>query len=156
MKRLAARPHHVGSPYDKDNADFIAGPLQVVGLRHDHRNLRRALPDADGPRAGNGRAGRDCPPALAEPTLREDATSGQTREQLPVYNAYSIDGDVTGELVYVNYGIPRDYEILAEHGIDVKGKIVHRALRRILARHQAEGRGGAWRDRLPHLLGPAR
>ena len=43
---------------------------------------------------------------LAEPALEEDATSGQTTEQLPTYNAYSIDGDVTGELVYVNYGVP--------------------------------------------------
>ena len=61
---------------------------------------------------------------LAEPALTEDPTSNQSAEQLPTYNAYSIDGDVTGELVYVNYGIPRDYDSLAIRGIDVKGKIV--------------------------------
>ena len=61
---------------------------------------------------------------LAEPALAEDATSGQAAEQLPTYNAYSIDGDVTGELVYVNYGVPADYEELERRGIDVKGKIV--------------------------------
>ena len=48
-----------------------------------------------------------------EPALKEDATSGQNDEQLPTYNAYSIDGDVTGELVYVNYGVPADYEELS-------------------------------------------
>jgi N-acetylated-alpha-linked acidic dipeptidase len=61
---------------------------------------------------------------LAEPAIPEDSTSGQTDEQLPIYNAYSIDGDVTGELVYVNFGVPADYDELDRRGIDVKGKIV--------------------------------
>ncbi|MFP5285650.1 MAG: M28 family metallopeptidase, partial [Thermoanaerobaculia bacterium] len=77
--------------------------------------------------------------SLAEDTLAEDSTSGQHAEQLPTYNAYSIDGDVTGELVYVNYGVPRDYEELERRGIDVKGKIV-------LARY-----GGSWRGIKPKV-----
>jgi N-acetylated-alpha-linked acidic dipeptidase len=60
---------------------------------------------------------------LKEPALAEDATSGQAG-QLPTYNAWSADGDVTGQLVFVNYGLPEDYETLAKMGIDVKGKIV--------------------------------
>ena len=60
-------------------------------------------------------------------------------EQLPVYNAYSIDGDVTAPLVYVNYGVPRDYDELAERGVDVKGKIV-------IARY-----GGSWRGIKPKV-----
>jgi N-acetylated-alpha-linked acidic dipeptidase len=60
---------------------------------------------------------------LKEPALKEDATSGQP-DQLPTYNAWSADGDVTGELVFVNYGLPGDYDKLAEIGVDVKGKIV--------------------------------
>ena len=74
-----------------------------------------------------------------EPALKEDATSGQTAEQLPVYNAYSIDGDVTGELVYVNQGVPADYEELERRGIDVRGKIV-------IARY-----GGSWRGIKPKV-----
>src|SRR6195952_2870528 len=62
--------------------------------------------------------------SLKEPALPEDATSGQASEQLPVYNAWSADGDVTAPLVFVNYGVPADYEMLARMGIDVKGKIV--------------------------------
>src|SRR5206468_4546051 len=31
MKRLSARPHHVGSPYGKENADFIAGLFRSWG-----------------------------------------------------------------------------------------------------------------------------
>ena len=76
---------------------------------------------------------------LNEPALKEDATSGQQQEQLPTYNAYSIDGDVTAPLVYVNYGVPADYEELAQHGIDVKGKIV-------IAQY-----GGSWRGIKPKV-----
>jgi N-acetylated-alpha-linked acidic dipeptidase len=60
---------------------------------------------------------------LKEPAVPGDATSGQAN-QLPTYNAWSADGDVTGSLVFVNYGLPDDYERLARMGVDVKGKIV--------------------------------
>lgn len=62
--------------------------------------------------------------SLMEPPLKEDATSGQTKEQLPPYNCWSADGDVTAPLIFVNYGLPEDYEKLEQLGIDVKGKIV--------------------------------
>ena len=64
------------------------------------------------------------PPSFRNPPLPEDPTSGQTAEQLPTYNAYSIDGDVTAPLVYVNYGMPEDYEVAGASGISVKGAIV--------------------------------
>jgi N-acetylated-alpha-linked acidic dipeptidase len=76
---------------------------------------------------------------LNEPAIAADATSGQQAEQLPTYNAYSIDGDVTAPVVYVNYGVPADYEQLERRGIDVKGKIV-------LARY-----GGSWRGIKPKV-----
>jgi len=60
---------------------------------------------------------------LKEPGLKEDATSNQD-DQLPTYNAWSADGDVTADLVFVNYGLPEDYEKLDRLGISVKGKIV--------------------------------
>jgi N-acetylated-alpha-linked acidic dipeptidase len=77
--------------------------------------------------------------ALEEPALAVDPTSGQKAEQLPTYNAYSIDGDVTGPLVYVNYGLPEDYEELDRLGISVKGKVV-------LARY-----GRSWRGIKPKV-----
>src|SRR6202012_4426814 len=76
---------------------------------------------------------------LEEPTLPEDPTSNQKDEQLPTYNAYSIDGDVTGPVVYVNYGTPADYEQLARMGVSVRGAIV-------LSRY-----GGSWRGLKPKL-----
>ena len=76
---------------------------------------------------------------LSEPALSADATSGQQSEQLPTYNAYSIDGEVTGELVYANFGVPKDYETLERLGIDVRGKIV-------ITRY-----GGSWRGIKPKV-----
>ncbi len=76
---------------------------------------------------------------LQEPVVPEDPTSNQTAEQLPTYNAYSADGDVTGPLVFVNYGIPADYDELARHGISVKGAIV-------IAKY-----GGSWRGIKPKV-----
>lgn len=60
---------------------------------------------------------------LAEPGVPEDEDTSDSG-LLPTYNAYGADGDVSGEVVYVNYGIPEDYETLAELGISVEGKIV--------------------------------
>lgn len=76
---------------------------------------------------------------LAEPPLAEDAVSKLQAEALPTFNMYSVDGDVTGDLVYVNYGVPADYEELERRGIDVKGKIV-------IARY-----GGSWRGIEPKV-----
>ncbi|MGB7232600.1 MAG: transferrin receptor-like dimerization domain-containing protein, partial [Candidatus Acidiferrum sp.] len=69
-----------------------------------------------------------------EPSIPEDPTSNQTAEQLPTYNAYSIDGDVTAPLVYVNFGVPDDYEQLERMGVSVKGAIV-------IARYYGSWRG---------------
>jgi len=61
---------------------------------------------------------------LEEPVVAVDPTSNQKSEQLPTFNAYSIDGDVTGPLVYVNYGRPEDYDVLDRCGVSVQGAIV--------------------------------
>ena len=155
LERFAARPHHVGSPYDKANADYIAELFTSWGFdtrieRFDvlFPTPRTRVLELTAPTRYTAR--------LAEPALSEDPTSNQAAEQLPIYNAYSVDGDVTGPLVYVNYGVPADYDELARHGVSVKGADRHRAVRRIVARHQAEGRRRARRAWLPHLLRPAR
>ncbi|HXM95490.1 MAG TPA: transferrin receptor-like dimerization domain-containing protein [Candidatus Dormibacteraeota bacterium] len=124
MQRLSARPHHVGSPYDKENAEWIAAKFKEFGLDTHIEQFdvlfptpkERAVEVVDG--------GTKFVAKLQEPALPEDPTSNQHAEQLPTYNAYSIDGDVTAPLVYVNYGIPEDYEQLERMGVSVKGKIV--------------------------------
>src|SRR5215470_19914694 len=123
MKRLSARPHHLGSPYGKQNADFIAGLFRSWGYETEIERFDVLFPTPK-TRLLEMTAPEKFKAKLEEPGLKEDATSGQKAEQLPVYNAYSINGDVTGQLVYVNYGTQQDYEELARHGIDVRGKIV--------------------------------
>jgi N-acetylated-alpha-linked acidic dipeptidase len=123
MRRLSARPHHLGSPYDKDNADWLLAKLQGWGLDA-HIETFEVLFPTPKTRVVELVAPTKFAAKLQEPAVAEDATSGQQKEQLPTYNAYSIDGDVTAPLVYVNYGIPEDYEQLDRLGISVKGAVV--------------------------------
>jgi N-acetylated-alpha-linked acidic dipeptidase len=140
LAKLAARPHHVGSPYGKADAEFIAGLFKSWGYETAIEQYDVLFPT---PTIRVLELVAPQPQKLAakivEPPLKEDSTSAQAAEQLPVYNAYSADGDVTAELVYVNFGVPRDYDVLAERGIDVKGKIV-------IARY-----GGSWRGIKPKV-----
>ena len=120
MQLLSARPHHVGSPYDKQNAEWILEQYKRWGWDAHIETFQVLFPTPKSRllEMGAWRA------KLEEPTLAIDPTSGQKDEQLPTYNAYSPDGDVTAPLIYVNYGLVDDYEQLARQGIDVKGAIV--------------------------------
>ena len=124
MQRLSARPHHVGSPYDKDNAEWIAAKFKEFGLDTHIEQFDVLFPTPKERAVELVEGGPKFIAKLQEPALPQDPTSNQQAEQLPTYNAYSIDGDVTAPLVYVNYGIPEDYEQLDRMGISVKGKIV--------------------------------
>jgi N-acetylated-alpha-linked acidic dipeptidase len=124
MQHLSARPHHVGSPYDKENAEWIAAKFKEFGLDTHIEQFDVLFPTPKERAVELVDGGPKFVAKLQEPALSEDPTSGQQAEQLPTYNAYSIDGDVTAPLVYVNYGIPEDYEQLDRLGISVKGKIV--------------------------------
>ena len=123
MRRLSARPHHVGSPYDKDNAEWILAQFKAWGYdaRVETYNVLFPTPkirvlEMLEPTAFHA--------VLKESVVASDPTSGQTDEQLPTYNAYSADGNVTAPLVYVNFGSREDYVELDRLGISVKGAIV--------------------------------
>jgi N-acetylated-alpha-linked acidic dipeptidase len=138
MRRLTARPHHVGSPYDKDNAEWLLAQLKSYGLDAKIEEFQALFPTPKsrklellGPTKFTAK--------LEEPPIAIDPTSNQQSEALPTYNAYSKDGDVTAPLVYVNYGAPSDYEELERMGVSVKGAIV-------LARY-----GQTWRGIKPKL-----
>jgi N-acetylated-alpha-linked acidic dipeptidase len=123
MRRLSARPHHVGSPYDKDNAEWILARFKDWGLDAHIERFDVLFPTPK-VRVLEMLSPTKFTAKLEEPALAVDPTSNQKSEQLPTYNAYSIDGDVTGPLVFVNYGLPEDYEKLDRLGISVKGAIV--------------------------------
>jgi len=138
MRRLSARPHHVGSPYDKDNAEWILNQFKSYGWDAHIENFDVLFPTPI-ERVVELVAPTTFKASLQETALPGDPTSNQQSEQLPSYNAYSIDGDVTGPLVFVNYGVPADYEELEQRGISVKGAIV-------IAKY-----GGSWRGIKPKV-----
>ncbi len=134
LKRLSAKPHHVGSSYGLENAKYAESLFKSFGWdAHIERfNVLFATPKVRLLEMPGYKA------KLAEPALAQDSTS-TAPGGLPPYNCYSCDGDVTGKLVYVNYGMPKDYETLEALGISVKGKIV-------IARY-----GGGWRGIKPKV-----
>jgi N-acetylated-alpha-linked acidic dipeptidase len=124
MERLTAHPHNVGSTYDKDNAEWILARFKEFGLDAQIETFSVLFPTPKERLVELVEGGSHFTAKLQEPPVPEDLTSNQTAEQLPTYNAYSIDGDVTAPLVYVNYGVPEDYEVLERRGVSVKGAIV--------------------------------
>src|SRR3954465_15832871 len=122
MERLSARPHHVGSPYDKDNAEWMLARFKEWGWDATIETYDVLFPTPK-ERLLEMIAPTRYKATLEEPAVAVDPTSGQKAEQLPTYNAYSVDGDVTAPLVYVNYGRPEDYEALEAAGVSVKGAI---------------------------------
>src|SRR5438552_2202282 len=126
MRRLSARPHHVGSPYDKDNAEWILAKFKSFGLDAHIENFDVLFPTPK-ERVVELVAPTTFPAKLQEPAVPGDPTSSQVAEQLPTYNAYSIDGGVTAPLVYVNFRRAADFprpERLERMGVSVKGAIV--------------------------------
>ncbi|MEI6412293.1 MAG: transferrin receptor-like dimerization domain-containing protein [Bacteroidota bacterium] len=138
MQFITSHPHHVGSPQDKANAEYMLALFKSWGFEAQIETFTVLFPT---PKLRVLELLGDKPykAKLEEPALAADKTSGQKSEQLPTYNAYSADGDVTAELVFVNRGVPADYEELERMGIDVKGRIV-------LAKY-----GGSWRGIKPKV-----
>lgn len=122
IKELSAFPHNLGSAGSKAVAEKILQKYKSYGLDA-HLETYTVLFPTPKTRVLELTGPTQYTAVLKEPALAEDSTSGQDN-QLPTYNAWSADGDVTGQLVFVNYGLPDDYETLAKLGIDVKGKIV--------------------------------
>ena len=122
IKRMSSVPHHIGSIGGKFVADDIATQFKAAGWDTKIVTYQVLFPTPI-TRVLEMKGATNFKALLKEPALKEDATSGQA-DQLPTYNCWSADGDVNAELVFVNYGLPEDYETLAKYGIDVKGKIV--------------------------------
>jgi N-acetylated-alpha-linked acidic dipeptidase len=137
VRHLSAEPHPVGSPAGKAAAEWMRDQFRSWGLEATIEEFEVLFPTPR-ERVVEMTSPQRFRAKLEEPPLAEDPDSSD-RDQLPTYHAYSGDGDVTAPLVYVNYGVPADYEELARRGIDVRGKIV-------LARY-----GGSWRGIKPKV-----
>ncbi len=134
---LSEDPHHAGSANSRHVADLILARFQSFGLDAKLERFEALMPTPT-LRAVELIAPEHYTARLAEPPIPEDKDSNDAG-QLPTYNAYSPDGDVTGDVVYVNYGTPEDYHILDSLDISVRGRIV-------LARY-----GRSWRGIKPKV-----
>lgn len=138
MKFLTSKPHHIGSAHGKANVEYMAALFKQWGYETELAVYHVLFPTPKY-RSLELLGAKPYKAKLEEAALKEDATSGIKQDQLPPYNAYSAEGDVTAELVFVNRGIPADYEELERMGISVKGKIV-------IAKY-----GGSWRGIKPKV-----
>jgi N-acetylated-alpha-linked acidic dipeptidase len=137
IERMSEEPHAAGSQASKAVAEYAAALMKQWGLEVRIEQFEAMLPYP------TTRSVEMVTPVqyrarLEEAAITDDKDSADVN-QLPTYNAYSASGDVTGELVYVNYGLPHDYDLLQKQGVDVKGKIV-------LARY-----GRSWRGTKPKV-----
>src|SRR5580658_2405074 len=123
MLRMASDPNQVGSAHDRANAQFMLQQFRAWGWEADIETFSVLYPT---PRhiALRMIAPTQFTAKLHEPAIKGDRTSGNTAAGLPPYNVYGADGDVTGDLVYVNYGMQEDYKELDRRGIGVQGKLV--------------------------------
>lgn len=140
LRQLSAKPHHVGSAASKEVAEFTAALFESWGYDVEIAEYEILLPTPI-TRELELVSPTTYTATLEEDSLPEDPSTSVRDELLPPYNAFSVDGDVEGELVFVNYGIPEDYDILERHGIDVTGKIA-------IAKY-----GRSWRGIKPKLAG---
>jgi N-acetylated-alpha-linked acidic dipeptidase len=138
MQQMSSAPNHVGSAHDKANAEFQLAKFREWGWDASIETFSVLYPT---PREVSVEliAPTHFKALLSEPPIEGDSTSTQTKDELPPYNVYGADGDVTAELVYVNQGMPDDYKELERQGVSVKGRIV-------LTRY-----GGGWRGLKPKL-----
>jgi len=138
MKRMAAEPHWVGTAYGEENVKWMEKQFKSWGYdtRIDTYHVLFPYPKV---RLLELTAPNKYTASLEAIPVDGDPYTAQGDKLLPSYNAFSTDGDVEAELVFVNYGIPSDYEELEKLGIDVTGKIV-------IAKYQ-----GSWRGIKPKL-----
>ncbi|MBM4187498.1 MAG: M28 family peptidase [Gemmatimonadetes bacterium] len=122
LREITRTPHLAGTPGSRRVAEWALRQFRSYGLDAEIVEYRTLLPmpivqrlELLAPVRYRAR--------FEEPPIPEDRDS-YARGVLPSYISYGADGDVTGEVVYANYGLPDDYDRLARLGIDVKGKIV--------------------------------
>ena len=138
LKQMASAPNQVGSPHDKENAEFTLAQFKAWGWDAHIETFSVLYPT---PKTELLQLTGPTPftATLTEPPIPGDEATYNQAGGLPAYVAYGGDGDVTAPLIYVNYGMPADYAALQRMGLDVKGKIV-------IARY-----GVGWRGLKPKL-----
>ena len=140
LRDFSSEAHHVGSPKSKENAEAIADLLRSWNYDVEIAEYEVLFPEPL-TRELELVAPNRFTASLVEDPVESDASTSNTDNLLAPYNAFSIDGEVEAELVFVNYGTPADYELLERYGVSVAGKIA-------ISKY-----GGSWRGIKPKLAG---
>ena len=138
LEQMSSEPNHVGSAHNKANADWMLAQFKAWGWDAKIETFYILYPTPI-TESLELLGAKPFKAALHETPVEGDRTSAATKDALPPYVAYQGDGDVTGDLVYVNFGMPDDYKALERLGVSVKGKIA-------VARY-----GAGWRGLKPQL-----
>ncbi len=138
LRLMSSEPNQVGSPHDKANAEYTLAQFKAWGWDA-HIEVFNVLYPTPKAEALELVGAEPFKATLTEPPIPGDESSARQAGGLPAYVAYGGDGDVTAPLIYVNYGMPADYDALRRLGLNVKGKIV-------IARY-----GAGWRGLKPKL-----
>ena len=123
LRRLTAEPHVAGTKEDYATAIYVRDQIRSYGIPAELKEYDVLLPYPRLPSVVEIIFPRREKLTVKEAVIPEDPTAANPRI-IPLFNGYSPSGDVTAPLVYVNYGLPPDYEALKKNGVSVKGKIV--------------------------------
>jgi hypothetical protein len=123
LRRLTAEPHVAGTKEDYATAIYVRDQIRSYGIPAELKEYDVLLPYPRQPSIVEIVGRRRERLSVKEAVIPEDLTSSSSKI-IPLFNGYSPSGDVTAPLVYVNYGLPPDYEALKKLGVNVKGKIV--------------------------------
>lgn len=123
LRIITANPHPTGSAAQVEVGHYLGRVMRAAGFTVEEHPYDVYLPQL----TDDVEAHIVTPVAMQlnnrEPQLDDDRFSGHPG-LLNGWNAFSGSGDVTGEVVYANYGRREDYRALDSLGIDLEGKIV--------------------------------
>ena len=123
LRRLTLEPHIAGTKEDYDTAIYVRDQLRSYGITADLKEYDVWLNYPNTPAVLELITTRRQRLNIHEPVVPGDPSSSHPKIT-PLFNGYAASGDVTGPVVYANYGLPNDYDELKKIGVDVKGKIV--------------------------------
>ncbi len=120
-KILTTEPHMAGSPADRRTAEYVLQQFRSYGLEADIEEFPVVLSEP-----GEVKLALLEPVKFSGPTsefVAEDPVSKDRRAAIG-FNAFSGSGEATANVVYANYGLPNDYDLLRSKGVSMEGKIV--------------------------------
>ena len=123
LKKITERPHVAGSIENENVRDYISTIMEEAGFEVTQYPYDIYLSNKPGTSELS-----IVKPKRIQLNQKEDILDEDSFSSDPLlwkgWNAYSGSGNVTAEVVYVNYGRKEDFEMLKKLEVSVKGKIV--------------------------------